>query len=111
MISPAVESFHESVSTLTFANRAKRIKNEVGRANGTSVIHCPLQAHINEDSNQGAVLRKYAKELKQLKIELDRISQNVVDKGTLLALEEQKKQAGTSNRDCSNPLTLFTYRK
>lgn len=37
MISPALESFHASLSTLKFANRAKNIKNE---------------ARVNEDLDQ-----------------------------------------------------------
>ena len=40
----------ESLSTLKFANRAKNIKNE---------------AHLNEDLDQKALLRKYEKEIKK----------------------------------------------
>lgn len=44
MISPAIEAFGESLSTLKFANRAKTIKNS------------PI---VNQDNDQGALLRKY----------------------------------------------------
>ena len=44
MISPALESITESLSTLKFANRAKNIKNE---------------ARVNEDMDQRSLLRKY----------------------------------------------------
>jgi kinesin family protein 3/17 len=55
MISPASEGFSESISTLKFATRAKKIKNE---------------ARINEDVDQRALLRKYEVELRKLKTEL-----------------------------------------
>ena len=55
MISPSAEAFPESLSTLKFATRAKKIKNE---------------ARINEDVDQRALLRKYEVELKKLKLEL-----------------------------------------
>ena len=44
MISPSYEAFSESLSTLKFATRAKKIKNS---------------ACINEDLDQQALLRKY----------------------------------------------------
>lgn len=49
MISPTYECFAESMSTLKFATRAKKIKNE---------------AKINEDVDHRALLRKYEVELK-----------------------------------------------
>ena len=55
MISPAADAFSESLSTLKFATRAKKIKNE---------------AKINEDVDQKALVRKYEIELKKLKTEL-----------------------------------------
>jgi hypothetical protein len=78
MISPAQEAFNETVSTVKFANRAKNIKNE---------------AHVNEDLDQRALLRKYERELKRLRSELEARSKNVVDKRKLLELEEQRKRA------------------
>eukprot|EP00761_Pharyngomonas_kirbyi_P013092 gb/GECH01013119.1/.p1 GENE.gb/GECH01013119.1/~~gb/GECH01013119.1/.p1 ORF type:complete len:907 (+),score=235.75 gb/GECH01013119.1/:1-2721(+) len=78
MITPAWECFSESLSTVKFANRAKNIKNE---------------AHINEDLDQRALLRKYEKELKKLRSELAERSKTVVDKRRMLELEEQKKRA------------------
>ena len=78
MISPAIEAMVESLSTLKFANRAKNIKNE---------------ARINEDLDQKSLLRKYERELKILRAELDERSKNVVDKRRLLELDEQRKRA------------------
>jgi len=62
MISPASDSFGETQSTLKFATRAKKIKNE---------------ARINEDIDQRALLRKYEVELRRLKTELDKRNKNV----------------------------------
>jgi len=44
MISPSFDGYNESISTLKFATRAKKIKNS---------------AKINEDVDQRALLRKY----------------------------------------------------
>jgi Kinesin motor domain len=52
MISPALESMAETLSTVKFANRAKNIKNE---------------AVVNEDIDQKSLLRKYEKELLRLR--------------------------------------------
>ena len=78
MVSPALEAFLESLSTLKFANRAKNIKNE---------------ATINEDLDEKALLRRYERELKILRSELAHRSRNVVDKRKLLELEEQRRRA------------------
>ena len=56
MISPSYDSFNESLSTLKFATRAKKVKNE---------------AKINEDMDNKALLRKYQLELKKLKALLE----------------------------------------
>lgn len=69
MISPALEAFAESVSTLKFANRAKKIKNE---------------AIVNEDLDQKALLRKYERELKILRSELKQRNADLVDKRRLM---------------------------
>lgn len=78
MISPALEAMVESLSTLKFANRAKRIRNE---------------ARVNEDLDQKSLLRKYERELKKLRAELEERNKNVVDKRRLLELDEQRKRA------------------
>ena len=72
MISPSYDAFNESLSTLKFATRAKKVKNE---------------AKINEDVDQKALLRKYELELKKLRALLETKNQNVVDKGVLLNME------------------------
>ena len=78
MISPALEAFMESLSTLKFANRAKNIKNE---------------ARVNEDLDQKSMLRRYEKELKTLREQLEERNRNVVDQRRLLELEEQRRRA------------------
>ncbi|CAM9553013.1 unnamed protein product [Chrysoparadoxa australica] len=78
MISPALESMLETLSTVKFANRAKNIKN------------APV---VNEDLDQKSLLRKYERELKRLRAELEERSRNVVDKRQLLQLEEERRRA------------------
>ena len=91
MISPAAEAFAESLSTLKFANRAKNIKND---------------AHVNEDLDEKALLRRYERELKQLRQELAARTQNVVDKGKLMEAEEQRKRA-EQDKVCNSSCKLF----
>ena len=78
MVSPSWECFSENMSTLKFATRAKKIKNE---------------AKINEDVDQRALLRKYEIELARLKAELQEKNRTVVDKEKMLSLEEEKRRA------------------
>ena len=59
----------ESLSTLKFAHRAKSIRNS---------------AYVNEDGDQRTLLRKYERELRRLRQELQKRSQHVVDKRHLL---------------------------
>lgn len=89
MISPAQESFNESLSTLHFARRAKNIKNK------------PI---INEDVDHKALIRQYEEELKKLKQELEKKNKmintgsisgnlNISEYELFNQLEEQKKRA------------------
>jgi hypothetical protein len=84
MISPSSDAFGESQSTLKFANRAKKIKNE---------------ARINEDIDQRTLLRKYEIELRRLKQELEQRNQNPQHQGfagnneILSKIENEKKRA------------------
>jgi len=64
MVAPSWDAFSESHSTLKFATRAKRIKNE---------------AKINEDVDSRTLLRKYEIELKKLKQELQEKNQKTGD--------------------------------
>lgn len=73
MISPAVEAFSESLSTLKFANRAKNVRN------------APT---VNEDLDQRTLLRKYEQELRRLRAELQQKSKDLVDKRLLLEVRE-----------------------
>jgi len=77
MVSPAMEGFAESLSTLKFANRAKNIKNE---------------ARINEDLDQKALLRKYEKELKRLRKELDQRTKDLYERRELMQLQDEKER-------------------
>lgn len=78
MISPTYEGYAESISTLKFATRAKKIKNE---------------AKINEDLDHKALLRKYEIELKKLKKQLADKKHNILDQEELLRLEQDKRRA------------------
>jgi hypothetical protein len=78
MISPAYDSFNESLSTLKFATRAKKVKNE---------------ARINEDLDHRALLRKYELELKKLREELEEKNRHVVDSEAVMRLEQQRRRA------------------
>ncbi|KRX02482.1 P-loop containing nucleoside triphosphate hydrolase [Pseudocohnilembus persalinus] len=78
MISPALEAFQESLSSLKFANRAKNIKCK------------PI---INEDVDQRALLIKYEQELRKLKQELKNKTKTGIDKTKLTQLEEDRRRA------------------
>lgn len=77
MISPAVEAFPESLSTLKFAHRAKKVKN---------------LARVNEDVDHVTLLRKYERELRKLRAELQQRSKDLVDKRLVLQLEEARRR-------------------
>lgn len=78
MISPAPEAFSETISTLKFATRAKKIKN-----NPT----------INEDLDQRALLRKYESELKKLKSQLANGQGAGMDPEKVRIMEQERRQA------------------
>ncbi|CAD8077157.1 unnamed protein product [Paramecium sonneborni] len=78
MISPAIDAFLETLSSVKFANRAKNIKNK---------------ATINEDVDQKALLRKYECELQRLRKELLEKNKTLIDATKLSQLEEDKKKA------------------
>lgn len=78
MISPAHESFSESLSSLHFAQRAKKIKNR------------PI---INEDVNNRALIRQYEIELKNLRKELEEKNQMLQSNHLVMQLQEEKEQA------------------
>lgn len=78
MISPSYDAYAESVSTLKFATRAKKIKNE---------------ARINEDVDQKALLRKYEIELKKLRKQLAEKRDEIFSKEEMLRLKQDKQRA------------------
>ena len=77
-ISPSEDAFSESLSTLYFAQRAKKIKNR------------PI---INEDVNNRALIRKYETELKNLRNELELKNKMLKNNGLVMQLQEEKEQA------------------
>lgn len=91
MISPSSDAFGESLSTLKFATRAKKIKNE---------------ARINEDVDQRALLRKYEIELKKLKSELEEKNKHVVENKHFVQLEAEKKRAEEDKAAAINALEI-----
>lgn len=78
MVSPALEAFGESLSTLRFAHRAKSIQNN---------------AHVNEDVDASTLLRRYETELRRLRAELRTLKKDVVDKRQLDVVEEKVRRA------------------
>jgi len=68
-ISGRSDASAESLSTLKFANRAKNIRNA---------------ARVNEDVDQRTLLRKYERELRRLRAELQQRQRELVDKRHLL---------------------------
>lgn len=77
MISPGQENFSESVSTLKFANRTKKIKNK---------------PKINEELDQELLIKKYEEELLRLrKVMSDR--RKIMGQSKLLQLEEERERA------------------
>mmetsp|Transcript_30472 Transcript_30472/g.22599 ORF Transcript_30472/g.22599 Transcript_30472/m.22599 type:complete len:335 (+) Transcript_30472:806-1810(+) len=89
MISPSPDAFGESLSTLKFATRAKKIKNE---------------ARINEDVDQRALLRRYEIELKKLKQELMERNREGHHPQILSQLEAEKRQAEEDKAAAINAL-------
>lgn len=78
MISPTYEGYAESVSTLKFATRARKIKNE---------------AKINEDVDHRTLLRKYEIELKKLKKQLMEKKSEMLYREELIKLKQENKRA------------------
>ena len=77
MISPAVEAFNESLSTLKFAHRARNVRN------------APT---VNEDLDHRTLLRRYEQELRRLRAELQQKSKDLVDKRLLLELDAARRR-------------------
>lgn len=77
MISPAVEAFAESLSTLKFAHRAKCVRNA---------------PRVNEDVDHATLLRKYEKELRRLRAELQQRSKDLVDRRLVLQIDEARRR-------------------
>lgn len=91
MVSPNNDGFNESLSTLKFATRAKKIKN---------------QAVINEDLDHRALLRKYEVELSKLKKQLAQQNKNVVNARKLIQLEDDKRRAEEDKEIAINALQI-----
>ena len=89
MISPSSDALGESLSTLKFATRAKKIKNE---------------ARINEDVDQRTLLRKYEIELRKLKYELEERNKQMGENKHLMQLEAEKRRAEEDKAAAINQL-------
>ena len=77
-VSPAAEAFSETLSTLKFAKRTKKVRNA---------------PKINEDgSDHATLLRKYERELRRLRAELASKSKDLVDKRLVLEVEEARRR-------------------
>ncbi|XP_065839582.1 uncharacterized protein [Oscarella lobularis] len=91
-VTPVALSYGETISTLKFANRAKKVKN---------------YAVINQDVSQQALLSKYEQEIKKLRRALtDRQVQgeSLVDKAELLRIESQWAQVAKEKETVESEL-------
>lgn len=91
--------FAETLSTLKFANRAKRIRN---------------QARVNEDLDQRTLLRKYERALTRLRQEVQQRHVDLVDKRQLLAVRYSRCPTmhinlELSSRQNSDPHSVLQY--
>ena len=77
MINYVHESFSESLSTLHFAQRDKKIKN---------------RTVINEDLNNKALIRQYELELRNLRNELEKKNKKLQSNELVMQLKEEKEQ-------------------
>ena len=77
MINYVHEIFSESLSTLHFAQRAKKIKNR------------PV---INEDLNNRALIRQYELGLRNLRNELEQKNKMLQSNELVMQLKEEKEQ-------------------
>lgn len=87
MISPSIESFSESLSTLKFAYRAKKIRNS---------------PKINEDVDNRVLLAKYECELQKMKEEIEIKNQIIRKSSSCIALPETSSKKSQKNA-CENP--------
>ena len=75
----------------TFKERESKWKEWLYLCDTSSVFCIRNEARVNEDLDQKSLLRKYERELKKLRAELEERSKNVVDKRRLLELDDQVK--------------------
>lgn len=80
----------ESLSTLKFANRAKNIRNA---------------ARVNEDVDQRTLLRKYERELRRLRAELQQRQRELVDKRHLLEVWHTQSLTHSLTQSLTHPPT------
>lgn len=95
MISPAPEAFHESLSSLKFAHRAKSIRNRPA---------------VNEDLDQKALIRKYENQLKKLRTQLEEKNKVLIDKTKLVQLEQLEEQKKKIEEDKNNVMKALQQR-
>ena len=89
MISPSAKFFGESLSTLYFAQRAKKIKNK------------PI---INEDINGATLIKKYEIQLKNLKLELEMKNDLLKNDELVMKLKNENKKLVKDKNNAINEL-------
>ena len=80
LVSPAAHAFPETLSTLKFATRAKTVRNQP-------------TINVDDELDQGALLREYEAQLSQLRAELAQRSRTLIDSARLLELEQLHRRA------------------
>lgn len=98
MISPSVKCFHESLSTLKFAHRAKHIKNE---------------AKINNNYDQSNLMKRYEIEISKLKKELEIKDNLLAGRIPFKQLEDKRKKAEEEKEELEESLKreIWKYEK
>ena len=95
MISPYDGSFNESISTLNFAKRAKRIR---------------IKACINEEVNQNALISQYEIELSRLRKELEEKNEMINNNSFIKKIEMEKLQAEKDKNEALQALEQASLR-
>ena len=95
MISPYDGSFNESISTLNFAKRAKRIR---------------IKASINEEVNQNALISQYENELSRLRKELEEKNEIINNNSFIKKIEMEKLQAEKDKNEALQALEQASLR-
>ena len=77
-VSPAAEAFSESLSSLKFANQAKKVRNQI---------------QINTEREEKNAVVIYQNEIQRLKSQLQQVNRNLIDRSLLIGIQEEKNKA------------------